>query len=163
MERAPELYLTILSGSDPDTAIPVFATGDPEIIRDVARALMRRFGICAVPQEIAAQAPPPLRVLNGGGDREGPERLTETVLTVLREAPDGLTTRAVRARVQGRNTEIDRALRELEENGKVEWLAGPRGAHVWRVARESPGRPTVPGRAPEGRTRWWERFRKRGR
>ncbi len=63
----------------------------------------------------------------------GTDDLCASVLALLRAHPAGLNTRAVRAAIRARDTDVDTALRRLKAEGKATCVPGPRRALIWRA------------------------------
>ena len=135
------LFLSLLEGDTLTDATPVIATGDVELVRTVAKAMVARMGLAQVPSSVAREARGRLHAGSGTQDSDcrPDEALTALVLTAIRENPGGLTTRAVRGAVRARDGKIDAALRRLEAAGRATRAPGPHRALIWRAEGSSSG------------------------
>ncbi len=66
-----QLFLSVLEGDSPADASPVLATGDPQIVQIVARAIAERLGLGRAPDAVAREAGLSLRLVRPLADDEG--------------------------------------------------------------------------------------------
>ncbi len=57
-------FISVLEGDSPATATPVVATGDPQIVAEVARVIAERLGVEQMPAQVLKLAKP-----RNGGER----------------------------------------------------------------------------------------------